>query len=53
MYHENLCSHCWFLPIINLLIKKFVWNNINGILEARAKKITDDIDEQNQLACKS
>ena len=25
-------------PIINLLIKKFAWNNINVILEARAKK---------------
>ena len=32
-----------FLLLI-FLIKKFAWNNINGILEARAKKITDDID---------
>ena len=32
-----------FLLLI-FLIKKFAWNNINGILEARAKKIIDDID---------
>ena len=31
-----------FLLLI-FLIKKFAWNNINGILESRAKKITDDI----------
>lgn len=32
-----------FLLLI-FLIKKFAWNNINDILESRAKKITDDID---------
>ena len=32
-----------FLLLI-FLVKKFAWNNINDILEARAKKITDDID---------
>ena len=32
-----------FLLLI-FLLKKCAWNNINGILEARAKKITDDID---------
>ena len=32
-----------FLLLI-FLIKKFAWNNINVILEERAKKITDDID---------
>ena len=32
-----------FLLLI-FLVKKFAWNNINNILEARAKKITDDID---------
>ena len=32
-----------FLLLI-FLIKKFAWNNINVILEARAKMITDDID---------
>lgn len=32
-----------FLLLI-FLVKKFAWNNINDILESRAKKITDDID---------
>ena len=32
-----------FLLLI-FLVKKFAWNNINNILQSRAKKITDDID---------
>ncbi|MDR2465512.1 MAG: F0F1 ATP synthase subunit B [Streptococcaceae bacterium] len=33
-----------FLLLI-FLIKKFAWSNIQGMLEKRAKKISDDIDE--------
>ena len=37
-----------FLLLI-FLIKKFAWNNINGILEARAKRLQMILMEQNQL----
>ena len=41
-----------FLLLI-FLVKKFAWNNINNILEARAKKITDDIDGAEISSSKS
>ncbi|MDR2834175.1 MAG: F0F1 ATP synthase subunit B [Streptococcaceae bacterium] len=37
-----------FLLLI-FLIKKFAWKNIQGIFEKRAQKISDDIDEAENL----
>lgn len=39
-----------FLLLI-FLVKKFAWGNITSILDARAEKITNDIDEA-EAACK-
>lgn len=39
-----------FLPIINLFSKEICLNNINDILEARAKRLQMILMEQNQLS---